>query len=66
MRVKIFYGREPWNENFLLDFAVVSDGKGIEYARRLPENLRLRDVVACVPFRKFQRNCHACTLAIEF
>ena len=53
MRLKMFLGREPCNENFLSGSAIASDGKNIEYSRRLAENFRLRNVGACLPFRKF-------------
>ena len=49
----MFLGREPCNENFPSGSAIASDGKNIEYSRRLAENFRLRNVGACLPFRKF-------------
>ena len=49
----MFLGREPCNENFLSGSAIASDGKNIEYSRRLAENFRLRNVGACLPIRKF-------------
>ena len=53
MRLKMFLGREPCNENFLSGSAIASDEKNIEYSRRLDENFRLRNVGACLPFQKF-------------
>ena len=38
MRLKMFLGREPGNENFLSGSAIASDGKNIENSRRLIEN----------------------------
>ena len=49
----MFLGREPCNENFPPGSAIASDGKNIEYSRRLVENFRLRNIGACLPFRKF-------------
>ena len=38
MRLKMFLGREPGNENFLSGSAIASDGKNIEYSHRLVED----------------------------
>ena len=49
----MFLGREPCNENFPSGSAIAPNGKNIEYSRKLAENFRLRNVGACLSFRKF-------------
>ena len=49
----MFFGWEPCNENFPSGSAITSDGKNIEYSRNLVENVRLRNVGACLHLWKF-------------